>query len=221
MALPKSLKNRDLVILGLLMDQPRYGYEVKVLLDNALAHLVNINSGSLYYSLKQLLKLGYVEEAAVEKIGRRPERSIYQLTAEGKHAFLSGIEQQIFPITSEFNPLDLALYFIKVLDLQSLVRLLAMRQSMLISASKFFLEMLQPGPETLDNCHRLILQHKRAMIEMEIAFIEKLLLELPGGRHKVLTTEEQNTIADCSRSFKQMLESGLWADKDLRLTRIN
>jgi DNA-binding PadR family transcriptional regulator len=220
MFLPRVLKNRDIVVLGLLMNQPRYGYEIKVLLDNALTHLINVDGGSLYYSLKQLQQRGLIQEVAVEKIGRRPERSIYELTPLGRQVFQQEIDKRIFPASGSFDPLDLALYFINVLDLRSLTRQLAMRKAMLSEAYEFFCELLGPESAQLDQVHELLLRHRQMMLNMEIDFLETLLHDLTGGKRNHLTVTELRTIAESWNSYKQTLVNGLWADKDLRLTNI-
>jgi DNA-binding PadR family transcriptional regulator len=75
-AVSRAIKLRDLVVLGLLREHPRYGYEIKMIIDHVMSHVIDVSSGSLYYGLKKLEERNLVEESAIEKVGRRPERSV-------------------------------------------------------------------------------------------------------------------------------------------------
>src|SRR5210317_737627 len=107
----RAVKLRDIVVLGLLRENPRYGYEIKMIIDNVMSHVIDISSGSLYYGLKKLQERGLVEEASVEKIGRRPERSVYNITAAGNKYLDDELPRVVFPRAQPYFPLDLALYF--------------------------------------------------------------------------------------------------------------
>lgn len=70
----------DLVILGLLREQPHHGYELK----QQLAELGfwKVSFGSLYPAIKRLEKRGYIE--ALRSTGRR---KAYRITDSGRIAF--------------------------------------------------------------------------------------------------------------------------------------
>jgi DNA-binding PadR family transcriptional regulator len=213
----KALKHRDLVILGLLMEQPRYGYEIKTLLDNALAHLVNINSGSLYYGLKKLQATGYVKEAAVEKIGRRPERSVYELTPAGRQVFSEEVLRQIFPVGGDFNPLEYALYFFQVLEREEVLRRLTMRQTILLETILFFKELLLDVINPLNVNHRLIIQHKLLMLEAEVSFIDLVFVEFKNSVFIQLSDQDLASISSFITAYKQSVLNGLGGNREFRL----
>ncbi len=39
----KSVKLRDLVVLGLLKENTRYGYEIKMIIDNVMSHVIDVS----------------------------------------------------------------------------------------------------------------------------------------------------------------------------------
>ena len=53
----------QLVILGLLSEQPRHGYELRQEVERRLyATYINLSGGSLYYNLSQLERAGHVHD---------------------------------------------------------------------------------------------------------------------------------------------------------------
>ena len=72
-----SLPVQDLIILGLLKEQPKHGYELKNVVDERLRYFAEITSGTVYYTLKKLEKLGYVTRSH-ERDGDRPERNVFR-----------------------------------------------------------------------------------------------------------------------------------------------
>ncbi len=81
----------EFAILGLLHEAPMHGYELRKRLFDLLGTLRAFSYGSLYPTLRRLLRAGLiVEEVPAEVTGttwpRRAKR-VYKLTAEGKERF--------------------------------------------------------------------------------------------------------------------------------------
>jgi len=78
--------NVRLMVLGLLAQGPRHGYELRKLAEqNRMESWAGILPGSIYHALGQLLKERLVRLAATERTGRRT-REIYAITAAGRRA---------------------------------------------------------------------------------------------------------------------------------------
>ena len=123
----KPTKLPELVVLGLLNEKPRYGYEIKTVVDHVMSHIIDMTSGSLYYTLKKLREQELIEESGIEKIGRRPERSIYKITTKGKELLDRDLPGLVFPHARPFFPVDAALYFFQFLDRKATARRIQMR----------------------------------------------------------------------------------------------
>lgn len=80
-----SLKkgSAELLILSLLENEPRHGYEICKLIDLRSRGTVHFNVASLYPLLYRLEKRGWIQGRWVEKAGQRRKRA-YRLTPEGK-----------------------------------------------------------------------------------------------------------------------------------------
>jgi len=83
--LDRELKkgSAELLILSLVEDQPRHGYDIGNLIERRSKGALRFNVASLYPLLYRLEKRGWIQGRWVEKAGQR-RRRYYRLTAEGK-----------------------------------------------------------------------------------------------------------------------------------------
>lgn len=73
----------ELLILSLLQDQPRHGYEIGKLIEVRSAGALHFHVASLYPLLYRLEERGWIQGRWVEKPNQR-RRRYYRLTAEGQ-----------------------------------------------------------------------------------------------------------------------------------------
>ncbi|PYU05395.1 MAG: PadR family transcriptional regulator [Acidobacteria bacterium] len=73
----------ELLILSLLEDQPRHGYEIGRLIDMRSRGTLHFHVASLYPLLYRLEKRAWIEGRWVEKANQR-RRRYYRLTTEGR-----------------------------------------------------------------------------------------------------------------------------------------
>ena len=83
--LERELKkgSAELLILSLVEDRPRHGYEIGALIEQRSGGLLRFNVASLYPLLYRLEKRRWIQGRWVEKAGHR-RRRYYRLTPEGK-----------------------------------------------------------------------------------------------------------------------------------------
>lgn len=83
--LDRELKkgSAELLILSLVEDQPRHGYDIGNLIEQRSRGVLKFNVASLYPLLYRLEKRGWIQGRWVEKAGQR-RRRYYRLTPEGK-----------------------------------------------------------------------------------------------------------------------------------------
>jgi len=73
----------ELLILSLIENRPRHGYEISKLIEQRSEGMLKFNVASFYPLLYRLEKRGFISGRWVEKAGQR-RRRYYQLTAQGK-----------------------------------------------------------------------------------------------------------------------------------------
>jgi DNA-binding PadR family transcriptional regulator len=113
------------VILGMIVNEPRSGYEIKAAVDNSTRFFWAASYGQIYPELKRLAEAGLVVGSEVPTGGRR--RTVYEITADGEEELKAWLRQP--PRTFEMREEGLLkLFFAGVLPRQEAVEILrAMR----------------------------------------------------------------------------------------------
>lgn len=98
------MSSRAMVLVGLLLDRPRHGYELKAVLSPALPRRQQINDGILYPLLNRLEKDGLITGELVPQEGT-PAKRVYHVTDAGREAFrdwLAGPSEEADEIPYDF-----------------------------------------------------------------------------------------------------------------------
>jgi DNA-binding PadR family transcriptional regulator len=97
--------NARLMILGLLFESAKHGYEIQKWLETSKTDLwADVKSGSIYHALKKMEQEKLIEVQHRETVGNR-SRAIYSITEVGKQTFLEMLESRwkrplhVFPST--------------------------------------------------------------------------------------------------------------------------
>jgi len=196
----KPTKLPELVVLGLLNEKPRYGYEIKTVVDHVMSHIIDMTSGSLYYTLKKLREQELIEESGIEKIGRRPERSIYKITQKGKDLLDRDLPGLLFPHARPFFPVDAALYFFQFLDRKATARRIQMRLLYLQKMEGYSLDFEKHHAEDAPKAHLFIVKHYRMFNEMEVRFLHDLQKDLVNEKYEL----NDRDIAEVEREFEEV-----------------
>lgn len=104
----------EITILGLLMEQNLYGYEIKKKIVERLGDYVDIKFGSIYYAIKKAVDNEWVERVGTEKEGGNPERYIYQILPSGKKYYKKILKQYLDHNYIHFD-IDIVLMFYNTL----------------------------------------------------------------------------------------------------------
>ncbi|MEK4508462.1 PadR family transcriptional regulator [Paenibacillus anaericanus] len=98
------------VILGLLLEQPMSGYDIKKTIDSSFGFFLKASYGSLYPALKRLTEKSYVSVMETEN---SKNKKIYTLLPSGKETFLTWLAE---PIETPRNELLGRIFFYDHLD---------------------------------------------------------------------------------------------------------
>lgn len=81
------MTNAEFVVLSLIMEQERYGYEIEqVIEERGMREWTEIGFSSIYYLLRKLEKENLIVGRIETTTGHGPARKVYSVTAEGKRA---------------------------------------------------------------------------------------------------------------------------------------
>ena len=126
-----------LMALGVLARSgPSHGHHIRRVADvTNVGEWGGVSVGALYRELRAMEREGLVAAARTEKVGNRPERTVYAITAEGQLELTTLREQAIRPLGSGPDPLGVALLFAADgMDAEELRRTLRARREMLAIA---------------------------------------------------------------------------------------
>lgn len=168
----------ELLLLGLLKESPKHGYEIKKRIKEILSLFAGIDLKSIYYPLRVLEKKGLVIKR-VNKKGRRPLRFVYTLTSKGQNRFQELLRESFLNFKRPQFSLDLSLYFLNYIKPDIAQRRLRGRIFILNKIAKGLKQMLKTKgtkrfPLSLDH----ILEHNLKMLEAESLFLSHLIQTL-------------------------------------------
>lgn len=117
-----------MTLLGLLASQPMYGYEVRQQMKNVgMEFWVDIPQGSIYPALQRMAVDGFLEVVEVSSEGKRPTKTIYRITDEGRAEHLRLLRDAWVDPALKGFPVDVALYFVWFLPAEEIALLLSER----------------------------------------------------------------------------------------------
>ena len=106
----------EFLFLGLLAEGPKHGYEIKLQLEEDLSPNIGLQIKSIYYPLQKMESSGLIEKEMGRREGRFPEKYVYRITPKGRKKFDELIEQSLLSLERPFFQIDLAFYFLPLVD---------------------------------------------------------------------------------------------------------
>ena len=119
--------------------------------------------------------IGLIEKEIASRSGRFPPKFVYRITPKGRKKFDELIERSFVSIERPFFQIDLAFYFLPLVDKSMAKRRLKVRFTLLKKVKKE-LTLLQSSAKT--KILSLILQHDLDLVEAEISSTQKIVNQL-------------------------------------------
>ena len=163
----------ELLFLGLLMEGPKHGYEIKRQIEEELFPFVGLKIKSIYYPLKKMEQLKLIEKD-VGREGKWPEKYVYSITPQGRKIFDHLITESFMSIERPYFNIDLSLYFLDYVDKKIAHRRLRGRV-IFLKRIKRDLEALKRQTKIAKKHLLVILEHDIDLVGAEITSISKLL----------------------------------------------
>jgi DNA-binding PadR family transcriptional regulator len=119
----------ELAVLGLLLDSPLHGYELRKRVNLLFGWSRILSYGSLYPALKRMLRNKWIDEVANPSISRR-QRIVYQITPAGTEYFTAQMDDS-GPSSWEDDSFNLRFAFFSRTDVDVRMRILEGRRTRL------------------------------------------------------------------------------------------
>ena len=121
-----------LAVLVLLYERPMHPYEMATTLrERHKESSIKLNYGSLYTVIEQLLREKFIAVREVLKEGKRPEKTVYQLTEAGRNELIDWMRELVSSPVKEYPVFEAAISLLPVLPPEEVIDLLEIRLGLL------------------------------------------------------------------------------------------
>src|SRR3954454_3972301 len=121
-----------LAVLSCLSERPMHPYEISTTLrTRGKEQSIKLNYGSLYTVVESLQKHGLISARETTREGRRPERTVYEITPAGRDEFEDWLAELLSTPVREFTSLEAGLSLMPGLPPDEVTRLLEERSERL------------------------------------------------------------------------------------------
>lgn len=195
-AMAKRRKVGNLLALALLtglVERPMHPYEMATLLkERGKDASIKIQWGSLYTVVQNLEKHGFVEAVDTVRQGRRPERTVYAITAAGRAELEDWLRELLAEPQQEFTSFEAALSNAGVLSPDDVIVLLQRRAATLEGYAAEWRERLAAAVEVVPRIFLIEVEFKIAMAAAEAAWVRSIVTELVDGTMPALDLWRSN-----------------------------
>jgi DNA-binding PadR family transcriptional regulator len=121
-----------LAVLVLLWERPMHPYEMATTLrERRKESSIKLNYGSLYTVIEQLLREKFIAVREILRAGKRPEKTVYELTPEGEIELVDWMRELVSSPVKEYAQFEAAISLLPVLPPEEVARLLEIRIGLL------------------------------------------------------------------------------------------
>ncbi len=178
--------DKELLILGLLIEQPMYGQQVRETIE---AHhelfAEALKKPAMYYQLERLVTGGYLtmqpEMVDAPGPGRGHtriaprEREVYRITEAGRQRFLELLRASLGSYVPAVSAVDFGLFYLHHLGKNEAIALLGERRHCIISMRTRLEQRLAEKSEAEQAAHHIVNDHTLSLIDAEVAWAERTI----------------------------------------------
>ena len=170
-----------LFILGTLATSgPLHGHQIRQQAQSDRTEIwTDIQVGSVYGALKRLANEDLVREVRTEKVGNRPERTIYEITPEGRRALAAIRSAALRELDRHYDPFDLALAQSRDIPEEDLEQIVANRLAGLKVNLVSMRQDAEHAEPYINEAERMVIQHLIERAEAEVRWHTELAARLP------------------------------------------
>jgi DNA-binding PadR family transcriptional regulator len=172
-----------LAVLVCLYEKPMHPYEVaQTLRSRAKEQSVRLNYGSLYAVVESLEKRGFIKSTGTLREGKRPQRTIYDITEEGSLEMTDWLTELIGTPNKEYPAFQAGLSFLPALDPDDALAALRHRAEALSMKLVTMRGAMQAARDAgLPRIFELEAEYEERTLSAEFAFVRALVEEMENG----------------------------------------
>ena len=172
-----------LAVLSCLSERPMHPYEISTTLrTRGKEQSIKLNYGSLYSVVESLQKHGLIAARETTRAGRRPERTVYDITPAGQDEFEDWLAELLSTPVRDFTSLEAGLSLMPGLPPDEVARLLDERAAKLRMELRALDAMFAETQEFgLPELFSIESRFRRCLLSAELDFVAKLAQDIRTG----------------------------------------
>jgi len=173
----------EFFILGILHRGDFHPYEMKRRLNNALVECyTDVDVGTLYYAVRQLVKSGDIVPKTRQKVARGGERTIYRITSQGRKRFQELLLERFQEQGTVAQTIYPALLFLDLAELPAVAVLLRERLRQTESALAKTSAIRKQLGAGLGSGNSHLMHHLIQIRQLDCRSLRRLLREVETGK---------------------------------------
>jgi DNA-binding PadR family transcriptional regulator len=181
---PPRSSPSGLTVLCLLRGGPLHPYGMQRLIKSwGKDQVVNIgHRANLYKTIRRLHEAGLIAVRQTERAQQYPERTVYELTEEGRRTGLHWLTDMLAVPRSEYPEFPLALSFAMILDPDEVTGVLTRRLAVVQSHLARLNSQLQDNDATVPRIALLETEYQHVVIGAEARWLSSVIDDLTSGK---------------------------------------
>ena len=173
-----------LAILALLHEAPMHPYRMQQLLkERGKDEVINVRQrASLYQTIDRLVRLQLIALRATARDDKRPERTIYEITEQGRSTLLRWMREMLATPAREFPAFPAVLAHLALLTPADARAQLEQRAQALAAELARVNRELERGGAIVPRLFLLEMEYVRAMLATEHAWVASVVADLRDGQ---------------------------------------
>jgi DNA-binding PadR family transcriptional regulator len=173
----------ELYILGVLHRGDFHPYEIKRRLTQAMIEcFTDVDTGTLYYAVRQLAESGMLSEVAQERVARGGVRTVYRITERGRERFRELLHEQFAAEGGTAESLYGPMLFLHLADLRLVAAALRVRIERAKARQAELRSLRKQWADALPTGSRLLMDHMEEQCRLDLRWLQKVLKEIEAGR---------------------------------------
>lgn len=172
-----------LAVMALLYERSMHPYEmVNTMRERGKHESVRLRYSSLYSVVEALVREGWISPRETRREGRRPERTVYEITATGSEEFLDRLRELLREPAKEYTQFTAGLSFLAAIPPDEAVKLLEERVRLLkVEVGDMRSHLDSVVEQGLPRLFIVEAEHELILREAELEWVRELVREIAEG----------------------------------------
>ncbi len=171
-----------LAVMALLYERPMHPYEmVSTMRERGKHESVRLRYSSLYSVVEALGREGLISPLETRREGRRPERTVYELTEAGRTEFLTWLRELLREPVKEYTQFAAGLSFLPALPPDEVAALLEERVRLLEEEVGGMRSRIEAAEQGLPRLFLVEAEHELVLREAELEWVRELVRAIRDG----------------------------------------